>query len=241
MEEKSTEFLSRMCRDAQLRKTLQYRYRPVLILGSGAIGSGVIVRLVSQGYSYQVIVDFDRLEVSNLSRGEFLYDVRTDIGRRKAEAAAERAQQGMVDGGQAIGINMDVLDIGARFISQFLIVICCLDSVAARIHINNECRKAGIPLIETGTNGLYAHAQFFDHKGACYSCYVSQEDEFKHHSCNVHFREAVEQGQIPATPIASTMSATLAANLMTNYLCGISDVANKKLLYDWQKPGTDAN
>lgn len=229
---KTTEFQSRMYRDRQLRKTAHFRYRPVGVFGAGAIGAGAIVRLVSQGYGNLIIVDFDRLEVSNLSRGEFLYNARTDIGRPKAERAARRAQAGMVDGGRAIGLDMDVLDIGARIIAKLFFVICCLDSVAARIHLNNQCRLAGVPFIETGTNGLFAHAQLFNHKGACYSCHANGGDELAHHSCSVEFRRAVEQGQTPATPIASTMSSTLAANLMTNYLCGITESANIKLFYD---------
>jgi len=227
-----TEFQSRLYRDPELRKTELYRYKLILVLGAGAIGSAFIVALVSLGYCNIIVVDFDRLEESNLSRSAFLYNPNEDIGELKAEVAAKRAQEGMVDGGSAVGINMDAMDIGANFLSQFVMVICCLDSIAARIHISNECRKAGVPMIETGTNNLLAQAQLFDQKGACYKCYAPDTDETAHHSCAVEFRKAVNQGNIPATPIASTMSATLAANMMVDYLCGINDVSNRKMLYD---------
>jgi molybdopterin/thiamine biosynthesis adenylyltransferase len=59
------------------------------LLGVGGVGSHVLLDLAAMGVRDVRIVDFDTIELSNLNR-QILYTER-DVGRRKVEAAAERA------------------------------------------------------------------------------------------------------------------------------------------------------
>lgn len=63
----------------------------VVVLGAGGIGSAIATHMVASGVGSLRLVDFDSIELSNLNR-QYLY-VEQDIGRKKAEVAAERLQQ----------------------------------------------------------------------------------------------------------------------------------------------------
>jgi sulfur carrier protein ThiS adenylyltransferase len=60
------------------------------IAGVGGIGSNVAVNLVRSGFDHLKIIDFDRVELSNLNRQFYFYD---QIGRLKVEALTENLRR----------------------------------------------------------------------------------------------------------------------------------------------------
>src|SRR5579884_3560634 len=60
----------------------------VLIVGAGGLAAPVIAYLSSAGIGHIGIVDYDRVELSNLQR-QILFETG-DIGRLKVEAAKDR-------------------------------------------------------------------------------------------------------------------------------------------------------
>lgn len=56
------------------------------IAGAGGLGSNCAVNLVRSGFIHFVIVDFDKIEYSNLNRQFYFYD---QVGRPKVEALQE--------------------------------------------------------------------------------------------------------------------------------------------------------
>jgi len=60
------------------------------LAGVGGIGSNVAVNLVRSGVDNLKLIDFDRVEVSNLNRQFYFHD---QIGRYKAEALAENLRR----------------------------------------------------------------------------------------------------------------------------------------------------
>lgn len=62
----------------------------VAIAGLGGLGSHIAVMLVRSGVGRLHLVDFDRVDISNLNRQE--YDIR-HLGRYKTEALAERLHE----------------------------------------------------------------------------------------------------------------------------------------------------
>lgn len=62
----------------------------IAIAGVGGIGSNVAVNLVRSGISFLRIVDYDKVEYSNLNRQFYFHD---QIGRFKVEALAENLKR----------------------------------------------------------------------------------------------------------------------------------------------------
>jgi bacteriocin biosynthesis cyclodehydratase domain-containing protein len=120
----------------------------IAVLGIGGLGGWSALNLACCGIGEMLIVDFDRVERSNLNR-QVLY-TEADIGRHKAVAAAERleafnssirieAKVQRLDGEEAI----------AQAIKGFDMVIDACDWPAHDIEhwINSACFAAGIPFI----------------------------------------------------------------------------------------------
>src|SRR5947208_560139 len=63
----------------------------VLVVGAGAVGNEVIKNLVLLGVGAIRIVDFDHIEVHNLTRSVLFSEA--DVGKSKAEVAAAAAQR----------------------------------------------------------------------------------------------------------------------------------------------------
>ena len=60
----------------------------VLVIGAGGLGCPALTYLAAAGVGTLGVIDFDRVEISNLHR-QVLFTVE-DVGRNKAEAATER-------------------------------------------------------------------------------------------------------------------------------------------------------
>ena len=90
------------------------------IAGVGGIGSNVAVNLVRSGIEALKIIDFDRVERSNLNRQFYFHD---QIGRLKVEALRENLQRIRPDlRVEAIAQRIDNLNCQALFADCNLIV-----------------------------------------------------------------------------------------------------------------------
>src|SRR5882724_5220317 len=113
----------------------------VLVIGAGALGNEVIKNLALLGIGEIVIVDMDRVELSNLSRS-ILFNEQDD-GRSKAECAARQAQK--IFGGLRVRpITGNVLaDLGLGYFRRADVVIGALDNREARVFVNSACARVG--------------------------------------------------------------------------------------------------
>lgn len=101
-----------------------------------------------------MMIDLDTIDYSNLNR-QFLFRAK-HVGRSKAEVAREEVLQFPHD--PDIEITSAISNIKSQvhtleFFSSFSIVLNALDNVEARRHVNRVCLAAGVPLIESGTQG----------------------------------------------------------------------------------------
>lgn len=100
------------------------------------------------------MIDLDTIDYSNLNR-QFLFRA-VHVGRSKADVAREAVLEFPHDADIEItskhgNIKDSTFDL--EFFGSFSIVLNALDNVDARRHVNRVCLAAGVPLIESGTQG----------------------------------------------------------------------------------------
>jgi len=142
-----------------------------LIVGAGGLGSPAALYLAAAGVGTLILVDPDDVEASNLQR-QILY-AEADVGRPKAEAAADRLA----------GLNPHIFVAGynGAFDASTADELCegvdmvldGTDDFAVRYEVNAACVRHGKPLISgaigrwTGQVGVFAGRP-------CYRCLVPE-------------------------------------------------------------------
>ncbi len=146
----------------------------MLLLGVGALGNEVLSHLAAAGVGHLVIVDFDRVELTNLHR--MLLFRERDVGRSKARVAAREARR--IDPGARVeAVDGDFrFALGLGFFRRADVVVGCLDSVEARAAATQLCALAGVPFIDAGTSGLIGEVRhYLPGDGPCYACTLGPE------------------------------------------------------------------
>ncbi|MCP4662880.1 MAG: HesA/MoeB/ThiF family protein, partial [bacterium] len=146
----------------------------VLLLGVGALGNEVLSHLAAAGVGHLVIVDFDRVELSNLHRMLLFRD--QDVGRSKVRVAAREARR--IDPGARVeAVDGDFrFALGLGFFRRADVVVGCLDSVEARAAAAQLCALAGVPYVDAGTSGLIGEVRhYLPGDGPCYACTLGPE------------------------------------------------------------------
>ena len=129
------------------RKLLAAR---VLVVGLGGLGGNVLDSLLRLGVGAIVGVDGDVFDETNLNR-QPLCEVG-NIGRGKAEAAAERARRvnPAVDF-KPYPVRFESLD--AKIFKSCALAFDCLDSVPAKLELCRRCHAAGVPVVHGAIAG----------------------------------------------------------------------------------------
>lgn len=141
----------------------------VLVIGAGALGNEVMKNLVLSGFKEIVVVDFDRVERSNLSRCVFFSEMDALRGVPKAEALA-KAAMALVPGVLIEPIVGRVESLTAEDFGKHDLVFGCLDNFNARLHANSHSRVAGVPYIDGGMKGTTGKIFVSLPDGPCLEC-----------------------------------------------------------------------
>lgn len=192
----------------------------VMVVGAGAIGNELIKNLALLGVGKILIFDMDTIENTNLTRA-ILYRVQ-DVGKYKADVAAERAVEINSDV-KAKGFVSNIIDdVGLGVFRQIDVVLGGLDNREARLAINQFCYKVNKPWIDGAIEGLNGFARVFvPGRGACYECTMTETDWRlinKRKSCALLTREQMQEGKIPTTPTSSSIIAGVQVQEMLKLL-----------------------
>jgi adenylyltransferase/sulfurtransferase len=179
-----------------------------MVLGAGAIGNEVIKLLALTGVGQIVIVDFDRIERSNLTRSVLFRD--EDVGEPKAETAARRARQINPDI-DVRAINGDLeFEVGLGIYRAMNLVVSGLDSVGARLAANRACCRVGVPLLNAGIETEVAEIGLYSGEhGACYECALPDglwQRQAERFSCT-GLRVDLPPDQTPTTAVVASVTA----------------------------------
>lgn len=124
-----------------------------LVIGAGGLGCPVIVSLAAAGVGRIGIVDKDCIELSNLNR-QFLY-TPADIGKKKAMIAGEWVRHFRSD----CRTDIYAIEVTSENVSDLIggydILLLALDSIAARMVVNEAACRAGKPFVNGAVDGMY--------------------------------------------------------------------------------------
>ncbi len=180
----------------------------VMVVGCGALGNEVLKNLVLMGVTHIVVVDFDIVEMGNLTRSVLFSKSDAERKRLKVEVVAERLQQ-MNDAVEVTAICGDIAyDVGLGLIRQMDVVIGCVDSRWARFCINRLCMRAGIPWVDGGIDGLEGTVRVFAPGKNCYACNLGPEglkDLARRMPCSGIIRRQEQAGSAPTTSIIASI------------------------------------
>jgi len=118
----------------------------ILVIGAGGLGCELLKNLALSGFRCIDVIDMDTIDISNLNR-QFLFRPG-DVGKSKAEVAARFINE-RVPGCHVTPHCCRIEDKNNDFYRGFNIIICGLDSIEARRHMNTVL----IDLVETGDDG----------------------------------------------------------------------------------------
>lgn len=140
-----------------------------LIVGCGGLGSIISMYLAAAGFGRLGIVDFDRLDLSNLHR-QVLYKTG-DIGKSKVELAGKYLQE--LNPEIQIDLFQDVFSSknAERISAPYQMIIDGTDNIPSRYLLNDVSVLSRKPYIFGSVYRFSGQAGVFDStKGACYRC-----------------------------------------------------------------------
>ena len=180
----------------------------VLVIGAGALGNEVVKDLALFGVGHIYVVDFDKIEISNLTRSILFREEDAINHAYKAEIMAKRAME-VNPQIQVVPIVGDLFsDVGFGLYRAVDVVIGCLDSRIARYLLNRMCMRAGKTWIDGGIENMSGNVRVFSPGVNCYECGLSRE-EFNQimlrTGCADVVRLQEQAGRVATTPISASI------------------------------------
>ena len=190
------------------------RNAKVLVVGAGALGNEVIKNLTLFGVGTIFVCDFDRIELSNLTRSVLFREKDAYEHSYKAEVAAKRAME--------INPQIKVIpivgnlfsEVGLGIYKDVDVVIGCLDSRIARYLLNRLCMRVGKTWIDGSIENMTGVVKVYAPGVNCYECNLSRE-EFNNimlrTGCADVVRAQTSAGRVATTPISASIVGAMQA------------------------------
>ena len=180
----------------------------VLVAGCGALGNEVVKNLALFGVGHIYVVDFDQIELSNLTRSVLFREEDAYSHAFKADIVAKRARE--------INPQIEVTPIVGNLFSEVGfglyrradVIIGCLDSRIARYQLNRLAMRAGKSWIDGSIENMTGAVRVYTPGLSCYECGLSRE-EFNNimlrTGCADVVRTQTEHGRVATTPISASI------------------------------------
>ena len=206
----------------------------VLVVGAGALGNEVLKNLALVGIGKIVVIDFDTINHSNLSRSVLFR--ADDTGKSKSQIAADYVRVLNPDC-KVYDLNGDVMaDIGLGLVRDVDVVICCVDNREARLWINRMCWKVGTPWIDGGIQEINGVTKVFSPPdGPCYECAMTERDYQLiqlRYSCPLLKLEEMQQGKVPTAPTIASIIGGLQAQEALKLIHGMETGTGEAMVFN---------
>ena len=194
----------------------------VLILGLGGLGCPLLTYLAASGVGKIGIVDYDKVEISNLNR-QTLFST-SDLGKLKVKQAKKVIFK--------LNKNIKVVPFEKKLTSKnidsilkrFDIICDGTDNYKTRYLINDYCVKNKKILITSAISKFDGHLMSFNFKkkGPCYRCFMPSPPDFEN-NC---------QTEGIFSPVAGIMGTLQANEVLKCILNKKNNLKNHILIFD---------
>jgi len=183
----------------------------VMVVGAGALGNEVLKNLALFGVGTIVIVDFDTIEFSNLTRSILFRPQDADKGYFKADVAARRIKE-INPTVRTLPVCADLNNTGLGLYRRMNVVVGCLDSLEARVALNRLCFRAGKTWVDGAIGDMEGQTSVYQHAISCYECNLTKgekKDLSKRISCPDIVKMNEKVGRVATTPISASIIAAV--------------------------------
>ena len=194
----------------------------ILIIGMGGLGCPLLAYLASSGVCNIGIVDYDKVELSNLNR-QILFNT-SDVGKFKVNQVKSKIQKIY----NKINIKTFRIKISKEniesIIKNFDIICDGTDNFNTRYLINDYCKKNKKILISAAISKFDGHLfkYNFKKKGPCLRCFMP-EQPLEDNNCETEGIFA---------PVAGIIGALQANEVLKTVLNLKEDLSNNILLFN---------
>lgn len=212
----------------------------VLVVGAGALGNEVLKNLALLGVGHILVIDFDTIEDSNLSRTVLFRAADAKDGAAKAQVAAARAKDLNPHPDSIVQpIYGDVVwDLGTGVYRQIDVVLGCLDNLEARLAVNLNCWRTNTPWIDGAMWELSGSVAVYDasQEKACYECSMAKEHyqqaKVRYSCTNETVKTHIRKGYEPTTQTTSAIIAAVQTQEMVKLLHGLHSFPGRQLVFN---------
>lgn len=184
----------------------------VMVVGAGALGNEVLKNLALLGVGNIIIVDFDKIEYSNLTRSILFRTKDAELQAYKSEIAAQRIKE-INPGINVTWLNGDIeKEIGLGYFRNSDVIIGCLDSMLARYYTNLYALRFNKPWVDGGIKNLDGNVSVYALGHSCYACSLSDESKQNmaiREGCADVVKESMSYGRVATTPISASIIGAL--------------------------------
>ena len=160
------------------------------------------------------VVDFDKIEISNLTRSVLFREEDAFEHRYKAEVAAKRAMEINPQIKVTPIVGNLFSEVGLALYKSVDVIIGCLDSRLARYQLNRMAMRAGKTWIDGSIENLTGVVKIYTPGQSCYECGLSRE-EFNiimlRTGCADVVRAQTSQGRVATTPVSASIVGAVQA------------------------------
>lgn len=143
------------------KNQIQLKTASILVIGAGGLGSPALLYLAAAGIGNIGIIDFDKIELSNLQR-QILFN-ENDLGYHKSEIAANKLSQ--LNSDIKINYHNEQLNIDnvLNILSLYDLIIDGSDNFPTRYLVNDACVLLGKSLIHGSIYRFEGQVSVFNH------------------------------------------------------------------------------
>jgi adenylyltransferase/sulfurtransferase len=189
----------------------------VFIAGAGGLSAPVSTCLVAAGVGVIRIVDYERVELSNLNRQVLHWE--KDIGRRKVDSATEKLkklnQRVTIEAVDEMITEANI----SQLVAGFDLIVDAMDNLETRYLLNKAALDQNIPFFHGAIYGFEGRAMtIIPGETACLRCL---------------YRGATAKGKFPVIGVTPAVIGCIQATEVIKYIAGIGKLlTNRLLVYD---------